>query len=203
MADPIHRWHSHHHHNHCRHHHGHHHHRCLHHLSHPTLVVRVPRSVEGTGPLLRHRLRHLLPPSRPTANIPTGDYLGEMTDELAGDDHIVDFSSGGPKNYGYRTQRGKVECKVRGFTLNVRVSQQLNYDILRQNALDELTHPLDRRRDFPVVNPHFFTRHPATKQLNVSPRTKQYGLVFDKRVVDPVTFRSFPYGYARAAAEPL
>ena len=27
------------------------------------------------------------------------------------------------------------------------------------------------------------------------PRVKKYGLVFDKRVVDPVTFQSFPYGY--------
>ena len=47
----------------------------------------------------------------------------------------------------------------------------------------------------PLSTPQFFTRHPATKQLKVSPRTKQYGLVFDKRVVDPNTFQSFPYGY--------
>ena len=133
-------------------------------------------------------------------DIPTGDYLGEMTDELEGDDHIVDFSSGAPKNYGYKTRHGKVERKVRGFTLNVRGSRQLNYDVLRQSVLDELTHPLDHRRDVPVVNPHFFTRHPATKQLKVAPRTKQHGLVFDKRVVDPNNFRSFPYGYTSSLA---
>ena len=34
---------------------------------------------------------------------------------------------------------------------------------------------------------HFFTRHPATKELRVQPRTKQYGLVFDKRVVPTPT----------------
>ena len=28
-------------------------------------------------------------------------------------------------------------------------------------------------------------------------QTKQYGLVFDKRVVDPVSKRSYPFGYAR------
>ena len=55
--------------------HNHHHHRCLHHLSRPTQVVRVPRSVEGTGPLLRHRLHHLLPPSRATRH-PDGGLLG-------------------------------------------------------------------------------------------------------------------------------
>ena len=84
---------------------------------------------------------------------------------------------------------------MRGFTLNVRGQQQLNYNIMRQNLLDELTDPLDERRNIDVVNPNFFTRHPATKQLKVGPRTKRYGLVFDKRVVDPDTFKSYPYGY--------
>ena len=136
--------------------------------------------------------------SRPgDGEIVTGDYLGDMTDELGDGDHIVDFTTGGPKNYGYRTANGKVECKVRGFTLNVRGSHQLNYDILRQNVLDELTAPRDQRRIVPVVNPHFFTRDPSTKQLKVIPRTKGYGLVFDKRVVNPVTFQSFPYGCFR------
>ena len=130
--------------------------------------------------------------------LPVGDYLGDLTNELSDDDHIVNFSSGGPKNYGYQTLQGKIECKVRGFTLgNVRGAAQLNYNLLRQNVLEELTDPQDEHREIPVVNPHFFTRDPATKQLRVSPRTKDYGLVFDKRVVDARTFKSFPNGYHR------
>ena len=134
--------------------------------------------------------------------MPNGDFLGELTDELEPGEYIVDFTSGGPKNYGYTTVNGKVECKVRGFTLNnVRGSQQLNYQRLRQNVLDELTEPQERRRLIDVVNPYFnpyFTRNPATKELRVAPRTKQYGLVFDKRVVDSDTFRSYPYGFRRS-----
>ena len=34
--------------------------------------------------------------------IPTGRFLGDMTDEFDGD-HIVGFILAGPKNYGYRT----------------------------------------------------------------------------------------------------
>ena len=133
------------------------------------------------------------------AEVPNGDFLGELTDELEPGDHIVDFTSGGPKNYGYTTANGKVECKVRGFTLhNVRGSQQLKYERLRQNVLDELTDPQDTRRHIDVVNPYFFTRNPATKELRVAPRTKQYGLVFDKRVVHLDTFRSYPYGFRRS-----
>lgn len=127
----------------------------------------------------------------------TSERLGDMTNELDGDDFIVDFTSAGPKNYGYTTRDGKACCKVRGFSLgSVRGSTQLNYAIMRQNLLDELSEPLDgARRAVPVVNPHFFTRDPATKTITVGPRTKQYGLVFDKRVVDPVTRMSCPYGY--------
>ena len=51
-------------------------------------------------------------PGDPT--LPTGDYLGEFTRELKPDDHMVEFADAGPKNYGYRTHQGKVECKVWG-----------------------------------------------------------------------------------------
>ena len=132
------------------------------------------------------------------ADIPLGDLLGDMTNELEDGDYITEFVSGGPKNYGYITKSGKVCCKVRGFTLNVRGSAQLNYQVMRQNVLDEIQHPLEERRDVEVTNPHFFTRDPTTKRLRVILRVKKYGLVFDKRVVNPVTFQSYPYGYATA-----
>ena len=36
--------------------------------------------------------------------------------ELKPSERIVEFAAAGPKNYGYRTHDGKVECNVRGFT---------------------------------------------------------------------------------------
>ena len=36
---------------------------------------------------------------------------------------------------------------------------------------------------------------------SVDPHTKQYGLVFDKRVIDRNTFMSYPYGYRRLSQE--
>lgn len=128
--------------------------------------------------------------------LPIGDFLGDLTNELTPGDHIVEFASGGPKNYGYRTHQNKVECKVRGFTLsNLRGHNQPNFDILKQNVIDDIQQPLDDTRTIPVTNPHFFTRDPATKAIRVIPRTKAYTLVFDKRVINPNTFRPYPYGY--------
>ena len=45
-------------------------------------------------------------------------------------------------------------------------------------------------------------RNPATKRQKVGPRAKRYRLVFDKRVVDPNTFQSYPaYGYTKIQLE--
>ena len=133
-------------------------------------------------------------------SIPLGDFLGDMTDELEHKDYpgdfIREFVSGGPKNYGYLTDQGRVCCKVRGFSLkSQRGNQQLNYHVLKQNLLQEITDPQQERRNISVVDPNFFTREPSTKKLKVSSRTKLYGLVFDKRVVNKETYQSFPYGY--------
>ena len=126
-------------------------------------------------------------------DIEPGDFLGEMTDELEGE-HIVEFTSAGPKNYGYITNTGKKCCKVRGFTLNVRGSRQLNYDVMRDNLIDEIQDPQDERRDVPVSG-QIFKRDPNTKDIRIGQLVKRYRLVFDKRVVDSTTFKSYPYGY--------
>ena len=86
-----------------------------------------------------------------------GDFLGEMTNELEGDDYIVDF-----------TLAGHVCCEVRRFTLKVRGFAQLNYEVMKSNVIHELTDPL-----VDVVNRYFFTHDPATKRLIVGPCTKR------------------------------
>ena len=84
------------------------------------------------------------------AELPLGNYLGEFTNELDSGDHIVEFAAAGPKNYGYKTAQGKIDCKVRGFRLNVRGQEQLNFDKTRQ---------------IPVWNPHKIVRDNKNKSL--------------------------------------
>ena len=72
---------------------------------------------------------------------------------------------------------------------------------MRQIVLEEILDPLEddeqRNIDVDVVKPYFFTPQPAIQLLKVEPRTKQYGLVFDKCVVDHNTFMLSPYGYTQ------
>ena len=127
--------------------------------------------------------------------LPTGAYLGQFKNELAEDDTIVEFATAGPKNYGYLTLQGKVDCKVRGFSLNARGQEQLNFDILKRNVLDELHHPQAQTRSIPIFNPHKIVRDDTTKRLQTRTEIKRYQLVASKRVVDPDDFHTYPYGF--------
>ena len=127
--------------------------------------------------------------------LPTVSYLGQFKDELTEKDTIVEFAAAGPKNYGYRMRQGKVECKVRGFSLNVRGKELLNFDLLKQNVLDEIRLPQDQPRSIPIFNSHKITRDAHSKQLLTLIEIKRYKIVADKRVVDHDTFQTCPYGF--------
>ena len=124
-----------------------------------------------------------------------GDYLGDLKDELSGD-HITEFVSGGPKNYAYKTDKEKVECKVRGFTLNVRGREKLNFETVKKTILavlkDGSSNPVE------VTNPTHFKRNVVEKGIGIVSQTKKYGVVFEKRVIDPLTKSSFPFGFIQA-----
>ena len=106
---------------------------------------------------------YLEEPGQP--NPPLGDYLGQFTSELKADDYITEFVSGGTKNYGYQTKNGKVKCKVRGFRLNSEGKTQLNYDVMRQNVLEEIQQPQKQPRQTQVVKTHQIVRDAKTYQL--------------------------------------
>ena len=127
-------------------------------------------------------------------SIPIGAFLGEMTDELEGD-VIIEFVSGGAKNYGHITRSGKTECKVHGFTLNVRGKEVLNFNTMKANILAEIKDPQEERRVIRVNNPNHFKRDTTYKTIKLVNQAKEYGLVFDKGVIDPETKISYPFGY--------
>ena len=114
-----------------------------------------------------------------------------MTDELDGD-VIAEFVAEGAKNHAYTTRQGKVVCKVRGFTLNVRGVAVLNFQTIKDNLLAELENPRDHRRTTNVVKPYYFQRHLEQKSIKVVPR---------KRVINRDTKSSYPYGYERIGEE--
>ena len=128
--------------------------------------------------------------------LPLGQYLGQFTNELDDpSDYITEFISGGAKNYGYRTKHGKTDCKVRGFTLNVRGKEVINFETMKKNILSELDDPQEQRRVLKVTNPNHFKRDSTNKKIKLVKQDKKYSLVFDKRVIDKESKISYPFGY--------
>ncbi|GIY64707.1 probable DNA polymerase [Caerostris extrusa] len=118
---------------------------------------------------------------------PLGNFLGEFTDELEGDE-ITTFVSGGPKNYGYKTKNGETCCKIRGFTLNYRNIQLLNFYSVRDLilSLDDTV--------ITLCNPAKICRDPKKRKIVNKVEMKNYRIVYDKRVIKN-KYNTLPYGY--------
>ena len=132
------------------------------------------------------------------SDVTLGTHLGEFTKELKPGHYIAEFCSGGPKNYGYRCNDDKTECKVKGHSLNVEGMAQLNYEVLRQNTLDELQHPLETPRKTRIHQARKIIRKSKQYELRTQPAHKDYQLVFNKRILRPGTAITYPYGYCLA-----
>lgn len=144
---------------------------------------------------------------------PLGNFLGEFTDELDGDSittfvsgnyyliyslisNVIIFLytyfflfSGGPKNYGFKTREGKTCCKVRGFTLNFRNVQLLNFD-----SIQKLVCEMDTSSTISIRNPTKITTDGKRRRVVNKEETKLYRVVYDKRVIQP-DLTTLPYGY--------
>lgn len=103
--------------------------------------------------------------------------------------NVVFFITGGPKNYAYQTKKGKTCCKVRGFTLNYRNSQALNYDCIKS-----LIFNLDPQQQIPLCNPHKITRDAKKRKIENKEEVKIYKIVYNKRVIQQ-DLTTLPYGF--------
>ena len=125
------------------------------------------------------------------SNPPLGNYLGDLTDELNGD-YITSFVSGGPKNYAYRTKKGKTETKIRGITLDHGATGKLNHDVVR--ALVHLHVNCDTDAKVTVDMPFKITRDKKEKNIITKKMKKDYRIVYNKRVITE-NYVTLPYGY--------
>ena len=131
--------------------------------------------------------------SRPGESEPsTGNYLGDLTNELKQGDYITTFISGGPKNYCYKTASNKIETKVRGTTLNCTALKNVNFHVMR--ALVYLKSECDVYGRVSVDIPFKMTRDKHFKNIVTKRQKKDYQFVYNKRVIIN-DYNTVPYGY--------
>ena len=128
--------------------------------------------------------------------IPTGVFLGQMTDELDGD-AITLFGSAGPKSYCYKTKGGKYERKNKGTKSSYETNQVLNCNSMMQHIQQELSEPLERRRVMEIEIKNHFVRDNTNKTVSLTDLVKVFGVNWDKRVVEKGTGVTYPYGFVR------
>ena len=131
----------------------------------------------------------------------TGEFLGELTDELTCKElgcpgcltghWIVDFISCGPKNYAFKTNTGEVVCKVRGFSLNYNASQTINLKSMKDSLI-----AWKNKAEGPdlVTVKSMILRKKLTAVIYTSIMPKKYSVVYNKRVVTE-DLKTIPYGF--------
>ena len=126
----------------------------------------------------------------------TGPFLGELTDEIngdsGGDDYIVEFVSGGPKCYAYKTLHNKSQLKCKGITLSSHNTSIITHDTLvdlvhKFVSPDNITQNLMTKSDTIVRNKKAF-------ELKNKTIHKKFQVVYNKRCIFP-DLTTLPYGY--------
>ncbi|RWR98783.1 uncharacterized protein B4U79_01445, partial [Dinothrombium tinctorium] len=134
-----------------------------------------------------------------------GDYLGDMTDEIAGEygsgAKITRFITGGPKNYGYtvRTQEGKIKTimKIKGLRLNIGTLNILQFEKMIDAVKDYVLNGNTIEIRVPQFNIY------SDKEQNVFSRKFQkiYRVVSEKRKIIKNSTLTEPYGYVEPKIE--
>ncbi|XP_041466934.1 uncharacterized protein LOC121417330 [Lytechinus variegatus] len=127
----------------------------------------------------------------------TGNYLGDLTDEVMGDfgkgAYISEFYAGGPKNYAYKVKRPNQEdvnvVKVRGITLNVENQKKVNFDTVKTMILGDMERCV-------VTDNHKIQRNKHVGLVS-GKQDKEYRVLSTKRVLvaDLGHGWTLPYGY--------
>lgn len=131
--------------------------------------------------------------------VPTGDFLGDMTDELAEygpGSFIAEFVSGGPKTYGYVVYTTKDNstrphlsfvCKIKGLTLNLKAGRILNFHTMKQMVLEpSITKEVTENR----------IRRTRERDVITVVETKLFKITGPKRKRDG-KYDTLPYGYKK------
>jgi hypothetical protein len=127
-------------------------------------------------------------------NPPTGDFLGQLKDEVGGN-AITAFCSGGAKNYAFTMANGESVCKIRGFTLNQRNSVKLNFETMKDLIMTpgEFDRCAEHKTVYTIEEPYKIVRHDSG--IKTVSQNKQYRLVYDKRILVKETLKTYPYGW--------
>ena len=119
-------------------------------------------------------------------DIKTGNYLGDLTNELKNGEYIVSFCSTGPKSYSFKTDKNNEIVHAKGFSLKGDGKRKITFDSINECVKDN-------EKIIEVIYKEKISRD---NQQNVflNEEVKKFAFTFDKRIVLD-NFFTIPYGY--------
>ena len=125
-------------------------------------------------------------------DIKIGDKLGELTNELDDNEHITEFASGGPKNYGFVTSNNTYRMVVKGINVG-KFSDVINFQTLKNMILDE------GEKCVNVTEPYEIRIDSNRATVRTLPFTKSYRMIYTKRRIvvnsENEAVNTVPYGW--------
>jgi hypothetical protein len=112
-----------------------------------------------------------------------------MSSELNDGEFIVEFVSGGPKSYAYRTSLGRTSVTAKGITLNSKNADIVTFETFKAMVFDK------GPKSVYVTDPRKFVRNPIQATIESVPYSKQFKIVYTKRRLMPDGIHTLPYGY--------
>ncbi len=127
--------------------------------------------------------------------LPTGERPGELKDEPSiHGDSIVEWVSGGPKSYAYKTSSDKVVLKAKGIIQNYENHQLVCFDNLRDLVEGYIDHQNPNTANEIIASQRTIVKDKKGFILWNSTLQKRYRVVYDKRQLLP-DGRTLPFGY--------
>jgi hypothetical protein len=116
----------------------------------------------------------------------TGNFLGDLTNELKPGQFIREFVSLGPKSYAYQTNDLQTVTKVKGFTINGQTEKIINFDNMVKMLLD--------RNVVSVFYPGGLKRVKRKFEIEECDSAKRLRFTYAKRRVN-ADYTTLPFGF--------
>ena len=130
--------------------------------------------------------------SPPSKNLDLGPYLGNLTNELKNNEHIINYVSAGPKSYAYVTNFQNSCIKIKGFTLFFE-----NLKSFSKEAIQEIVEAFIKKH----INKNGFVDLPDPKDL-ASSCAKERKVFEEKHLVAPEKSSTFKNSFAISVYNP-
>ena len=110
-----------------------------------------------------------------------GYFKDEVADEYGTGKYIMEFVSGGPKNYAFKVSDGSIKSKIKARDSSFNSLQKLNFVTIKDFILNSV---FEGKTDNQIKYDHLqFKKNKYDKSITIEPVEKSYNFTYDKQKI--------------------